>query len=140
MRRVAPRAEYTRTRDWIWDTVKARLRLPWLSNRLGFIRTALLVTVTSSTAFAALVAGALSEFTDVSFWLAFLLAFAIASGWWVRRWLWFWRLVARGRPRPWGHSPGDYGVREPRRPLGPRPSPSVDVDPDDRPDPASPTE
>src|SRR5690242_9975756 len=106
--------------------------MPWLPWLPGFILTALLLTVTVSSVFAAVTAAAASAVTGVSFPLAFGIGFAIAVAWWLRRWFLFWRLVKYHRPRPWGQLPGDHGVREPRSPGGPRPSLSAKVDPPNR--------
>jgi hypothetical protein len=93
------------TRDWVLATVAARLRLPWLPSRVGFARTAILISVLTAAAFAAVVAAVLAAVARLPFWPVFEVALGTGLGWWAFNWARFWRAMRR-RPPPgrgeWG--------------------------------------
>lgn len=133
--RVFPRQEYLTDRAWRLSRLRARTGWPWVHVPLWF--TLPLSVVTATVAVAAVVGTLIRVLTGASFWIVFgvveflLLAYALAQ---------FARVLrAMKRPPrrfPGGDGPGGDGVREPRRPRGPRPGLAAGADPPGDPPPA----
>jgi hypothetical protein len=90
---------------------------------LAVVYTGLIATVAAGLAWVVL---------GVRFWLALVVVESGLLAYVLYRGLRMWRAVRGQRLGGWGWTgrPGD-GVREPRRPRGPRPSLSAALDPDD---------